>query len=77
MWVISEEKITKHFKAGPCLSSYYKKSPNAALTKLCSNKGYIITIITDKFHSGLQCSSGIMINLLNTSRSRFLERFTV
>ena len=45
--------------------------------KLCSNKGHIITMITGKFHSGLQWSSCFVINLLNTSRSRFLERFTV
>ena len=59
------------------MSSLYRKSPIATLAKLCSNKGYMITIITGKFHSGFQCSSCFMINLLNTSGSRFLYQFTV
>ena len=76
MWVISEQKITKKF-TDLWLSSYYRKGPNATLTNLCSNKIYFITNISGKFHSGLQCSSYFMINLLNISRFRFLERFTV
>ena len=53
MWVISEAKITKSVKTGLWSSSYYRKSPNATLTKLCSKIGHIITDITGKFHSGL------------------------
>ena len=77
LWIISEEKITKIFQTGPWLSSYYRKCPNATLTKICRSKGYIIAIINGKFHFGLQSSSCFMINSLNTSRSLVLERFAV
>ena len=53
------------------------KSSDATLTKLCSNKGYVVTNVIGKFYSGLQCSFCIMINSLNISRFGCLERLTV
>ena len=60
IWVISEEKIKESVKTVLWLSSCYRKSPNEASAKFCNSKGRIITNITGKFHSGLQCSSCFM-----------------
>ena len=43
-------KKTKSVLTSLWLSRYYRKSPNATLKKLCSNKGYISAIITGKFN---------------------------